>query len=223
MNLGMNIWMADPLQYPEDEIDRGKVLWDDDLEKFAKEKQREWGRYVDFDGDGIPYRTIPGNLNPKAPYFTRGTSHDPYAGYSESSQDWEKNLIRIKKKFEKAKLICPQPEMIDNHNDLAIISYGSSDMPAKEAISLLENKSKETDYLRIRSLPFSKEVDKFIGNHQQIFVVENNRDGQMKQILCVNYPEHANKFISIAHSDGLSLSAQWVVDKILGEIKLEGK
>ena len=177
---------------------------------------------MDFDGDGIPYRTIPGNLNPKAPYFTRGTSHDPYAGYSESSQDWERNLIRIKKKFETAKLINPQPEMIDNNNELAIISYGSSDMPAKESLALLGKESVKTDYLRIRALPFSKEVEKFIENHQRVFVVENNRDGQMKQILCVNYPEHANKFISIAHSDGLSLSAQWIVEKILCEIRLGG-
>ena len=223
LELGMNIWMADPMQYPGEEIDRGKVLWETDLEKFAKEKQKEWGRYVDFDGDGIPYRTIPGNLNPKAPYFTRGTSHDPYASYSESSQDWEKNLIRIKKKFETAKMISPQPETIDNHNNLAIISYGSSDMPAKESIALLRKESIKTDYLRIRSLPFSAGVDKFIENHQRVFVIENNRDGQMKQILCVNYPEHANKFISIAHSDGLSLSAQWIVDKVLSEINQGGK
>ena len=222
LELGMNIWMADPLQYPEQEIDRGKVLWDSDLENFAKKKQKEWGRYVDFDGDGIPYRTVPGNLNPKAPYFTRGTSHDPYAGYSESSQDWESNLIRIKKKFETAKLVSPQPEIIDSKNELAIITYGSSAMPAIESIALLGKETVKTDYLRIRSLPFSEEVDKFIGNHQRCFVVENNRDGQMKQLLCVNYPEHANKFISIAHSDGLSLSAQWVVEKILCEINREG-
>jgi len=223
LELGMNIWMSDPLEYPDKEIDRGKVLWENDLEKFAKEKQKEWGRYVDFDGDGIPYRTIPGNLNTKAPYFTRGTSHDPYAGYSESSQDWELNLIRIKKKFETAKLIDPQPEMIDEQNDLAIISYGSSDMPAKESIALLEKQSIKTDYLRIRSMPFSENVDKFIENHQRIFVVENNRDGQMKQILCVNYPKHANKFLSVAHSDGLSISAQWISETIGCEIHLEGK
>jgi len=223
LELGMNIWMADPLQYPDKEIDRGKVLWEDDLEKFAKDKQKEWGRYVDFDGDGIPYRTIPGNLNSKAPFFTRGTSHDPYAGYSESSQDWENNLLRIKKKFETAKLISPQPEIINNGFEFGIISYGSTDMPVKEAIALLENESKKSDYLRIRSLPFSKVVEQFIENHQRIFVVENNRDGQMRQLLCINFPEHATKFISVAHSDGLSLSAQWIVDKVLSEIVPEVK
>ncbi len=223
LELGMNIWMADPLEYPDEEVDRGKVLWEEDLEKFAKEKQKEWGRYVDFDGDGIPYRTIPGNLNSKAPYFTRGTSHDPYAGYSESSQDWEKNLLRIKKKFETAKVICPQPEIHENKNDSAVLSYGSSDMPVKEAISLLKRDLKEIDYLRVRAVPFSKDVGQFIENHQRIFVVENNRDGQMRQLLCVNYPEHAKKFISVSHSDGLSLSAQWIVEKISCEIFPEVK
>jgi len=223
LELGMNIWMADPLQYPDKEIDRGKVLWEDDLEKFAKKKQKEWSRYLDVDGDGIPYRTIPGNLNSKAPFFTRGTSHDPCAGYSESPEDWEENLIRIKKKFETAKLISPQPEMIDSGNELAIISYGSTDMPVKEAIVLLGNESIKTDYMRIRSLPFSCEVEKFVETHQRIIIIENNRDGQMKQLLCVNFPEHAAKFISLAHSNGLSLCAHWIVEKVLSEIVPEVK
>ena len=223
LELGMNIWISDPLKYPDEEIDRGKVLWEDDIEKFAKEKQKEWGRYVDFDGDGIPYRTVPGNLSPKAPYFTRGTSHDPYAGYSESSQDWESNLNRLKKKFDKAKIISPQPIIKDEGHAFAIIAYGSTDMPATEAIELLKDNSVETDYLRVRSLPFAEKVDKFIENHQKIFVVENNRDGQMKQILCVNYPAHAHKFVSIAHSDGLSLCAKWIAEEIVSIVKPEGK
>jgi 2-oxoglutarate ferredoxin oxidoreductase subunit alpha len=223
LELGMNIWMADPLQYPDEEINRGKILWEKDMEKFAKEKQKEWGRYVDFDGDGIPYRTVPGNLHPKAPYFTRGTSHDPYADYSESSQDWESNLVRIKKKFELARIICPKPIVNDANKEFAIIAYGSSDFPAIEAAAKLNKQLFEMDYLRVRALPFSEEVDKFIEKHQRIFVVENNRDGQMKQLLCVNYPDHANKFNSIAHSDGLSLSAQWIVERILGEVKSERK
>jgi 2-oxoglutarate ferredoxin oxidoreductase subunit alpha len=223
LELGMNIWMADPMQYPDEEIDRGKLLWEKDIEKFAKEKQKEWGRYVDFDGDGIPYRTVPGNLNSKAPYFTRGTSHDPYAGYSESSLDWESNLIRIKKKFTLARKISPKPEIIDKNKEFGIISYGSSNMPAVEALSKLNEQSVELDYLRVRSLPFSEDVDKFLEKHLRIFVVENNRDGQMKQLLCVNYPEQANKFISVAHSDGLSLSAQWITERIISEMKPEKK
>lgn len=221
LELGMNIWMADPLEYPDEEIDRGKILWETDLDEFVKEKQKEWGRYLDFDGDGIPYRTVPGNLHRNAPYFTRGTSHDPYAGYSESPQDWENNLIRIKKKFELAKVICPKPIVKDENRKLAIIAYGSSEMPAIETIAKLKDRSVEVDYLRIRSLPFSTEVYKFIDKHQRIFVVENNRDGQMTQLLCVNYPDQADKLLSVAHSDGLSLSAQWIVEKILVEAKPE--
>ena len=221
LELGMNIWMADPLRYPDEEIHRGKVLWEVDIEKIVKEKQKKWGRYVDLDGDGIAYRTVPGNLHPKAPYFTRGTSHDPYADYSESPEEWEKNLTRIKKKFELAKTIIPKPVIMGETAELAIIAYGSSDMPVVEAIAELKDLSFEFDYLRIRSIPFSEEVGKFIEDHQRIYVVENNRDGQMKQLLCVNYPNQAYKFISIAHSDGLSLSAEWIVNKILGEEKSE--
>ncbi|MDP2965756.1 MAG: 2-oxoacid:acceptor oxidoreductase subunit alpha [Pelolinea sp.] len=221
LELGMNIWMADPLRYPDEEIHRGKVLWEEDIEKIEKEKQIEWGRYVDLDGDGIAYRTIPGNLHPKAPYFTRGTSHDPYAGYSESPEDWEKNLVRIKKKFELARTIVPKPVITCENEELAIISYGSSDMPVIEAIDKLKDQSFEFDYLRVRSIPFSDEVGKFIEIHKRIYVVENNRDGQMTQLLCVNYPDQAYKFISVAHSDGLSLSAQWIVNRILGKEKSE--
>lgn len=221
LELGMNIWMADPLRYPDEEIHRGKVLWEEDIEKIVKEKQKEWGRYVDLDGDGIAYRTVPGNLHPKAPYFTRGTSHDPYADYSESPEDWEENLTRIKRKFELAKTIIPKPVITYETTKLGIIAYGSSDMPVVEAIAELKDLSLEFDYLRVRSIPFSEEVGKFIEDHQRIYVVENNRDGQMKQLLCVNYPNQAYKFISIAHSDGLSLSAEWIVNKILGEEKSE--
>jgi 2-oxoglutarate ferredoxin oxidoreductase subunit alpha len=221
LELGMNIWMADPLKYPDEAIQRGKILWEEDMEKIVKEKQKDWGRYVDVDGDGITYRTVPGNLHPKAPYFTRGTSHDIFAGYSESSEEWETNLIRIKKKFEVARSIVPKPVISGCTKEFAIIAYGSSDMPVQEALAELKNQLFEFDYLRVRSIPFSEEVEKFIESHQRIYVVENNRDGQMKQLLCLNFPNQANKFLSIAHSDGLSLSAHWIVKRILVEEKLE--
>lgn len=221
LELGMNIWAADPLEYPTEEINRGKVLWESDLEHFAMGKKREWGRYVDLDGDGIPYRTVPGNLHDKAPYFTRGTSHDPYAVYSEKAADWEDNLIRIKKKFETAKSFIPKPIVVGNHAKMALISYGSSDMPVVETISKLKKMNINSDYLRLRSIPFTEEVENFISSHEKIFVVENNRDGQMKQILCVNYPYHAKKFISVARANGFSLSADWILDSILDEMKSE--
>jgi 2-oxoglutarate/2-oxoacid ferredoxin oxidoreductase subunit alpha len=221
LELGMNIWISDPLQYPNEEIERGKVLWEEDIEKIVKENLVSWGRYVDLDGDGIAYRTVPGNVHPKAPFFTRGSSHDAYANYSESPEVWEKNLLRIKKKFKLARIISPKPEVIDKAEDDAIIAYGSTDMPVSEAISKLKNRSISLDYLRIRSLPFSEELELFIKNHKKIFVIENNRDGQMAQLLCINYPDEANKFISIAHSDGLSISAEWIINRILDERKSE--
>jgi 2-oxoglutarate ferredoxin oxidoreductase subunit alpha len=217
LELGMNIWMADPLQYPNEEIQRGKVLWEEDVEKIVNDNMGNWGRYVDLDGDGIAYRTVPGNLHPKAPYFTRGSSHDVYANYSESPVEWENNLLRIKKKFISAKNIYPKPEIINKSGADAIISYGSADMPVREAISKLGNQGIALDYARVRSIPFSEELGNFIESHSHVFVVENNRDGQMSQLLCINYADQAKKFISISHSDGLSLSAEWIISKILNK------
>jgi 2-oxoglutarate/2-oxoacid ferredoxin oxidoreductase subunit alpha len=221
LELGMNIWMADPLQYPNEEIQRGKVLWEEDIEKIVDENKENWGRYVDKDEDGIPYRTVPGNLHPKAPYFTRGSSHDAYANYSESPEDWENNLLRIKKKFIIAKDISPKPIIINKSEKDAVISYGSADMAVTEALSKLENQAIPLDYLRVRSIPFSEEIRLFLENHGKIFIVENNRDGQMSQILSINFPDQAKKFISISHSDGLSLSADWIINKILERGKSE--
>ena len=214
LELGMNIWTADKLKYPDEPMKRGKILWENDLEQFAKKHNQEWGRYLDVDGDGIPYRTLPGNLNEKASYFTRGTSHDAYAHYSEKPEDWEINLLRLRKKFEKAKVLVPAPEVLINKSKDAIISFGSADMAISESMDLLKSKEIILDYLRIKALPFKQEIDQFIQSHERIFVVENNRDGQMKQILCINYPEQAEKFISISKSDGMALSAQWISAQI---------
>jgi len=223
LELGMNVWMADPFNYPDKDIQRGKVLWEEDLEQFARKMKQEWGRYLDVDGDGIPHRTIPGNMHTSAPYFTRGTSHDTYAQYSEDPEDWKVNLKRLKKKFLVAKSNVPKPESSKPNSTQAMIAYGSTDMPAVEAIDILNSKKVSLDYMRIRAIPFCEEIKTFIECHERIFVVENNRDGQMKQILCVEYPEHANKFVNISQSDGMSLSANWIVNNILKIISGGGK
>ena len=214
LELGMNTWIAEQLQYPDKPMNRGKVLWEKDLEQFSTKFGQEWGRYLDIDGDGITHRTLPGNINEKAPYFTRGTSHDDYAHYSEDPKEWEMNLLRLKLKFEKAKEIVPGPLISSKNSKEAIISYGSTDMAITEVIRDFQNNDRIFDYMKINAIPFNDDVLRFIEEHEYIYVVENNRDGQMKQILCVNYPNHADKFISISRSDGMALSAEWITERI---------
>jgi Pyruvate:ferredoxin oxidoreductase and related 2-oxoacid:ferredoxin oxidoreductases, alpha subunit len=198
---------------------RGKVLWEKDLETLIK-KNGQWGRYQDTDGDGIPYRTIPGNLHEKAAYFTRGTGHDEFAHYSEENRDWENNLLRLKKKVESAKKLVPPAELVvEAKGRVGLIAYGSTKMSALEAVAMLNRSGRPVDFLRIKALPFTDEVETFLKAHDRIVVAEANRDGQMKQILCVNFPDCAAKLHSAARCDGLSLSAEWIVNQIE---KMEG-
>ena len=215
LELGMNIWMTDKLTYPDKKMERGKVLWEKELKKIVLRDKNAWGRYKDVDGDGIPYRTVPGNLHKQASYFTRGTGHDNYAHYSEDAQEWETNLNRIKKKFEFAKELIPAPVNITlKDSKFGIITYGSSHMPVIEAQDMMNSKGISLDYQRIKALPFTRHVEQFLESHEKIFVIEANRDGQMKNLLCMNYPQYAPKIISISKCDGLSLSAEWIVEQI---------
>jgi len=219
LELGMNIWEANPFAYPDQKMKRGKVLWEKDLETLIK-KNGQWGRYQDTDGDGIPYRTIPGNLHEKAAYFTRGTGHDEFAHYSEENRDWENNLLRLKKKVESAKKLVPPAELVvEAKGRVGLIAYGSTKMSALEAVAMLNRSGRPVDFLRIKALPFTDEVETFLKAHDRIVVAEANRDGQMKQILCVNFPDCAAKLHSAARCDGLSLSAEWIVNQIE---KMEG-
>jgi 2-oxoglutarate ferredoxin oxidoreductase subunit alpha len=211
LDMGMNQWMTKEFQYPDRPMDRGKVLWEEDLEKL----QGEWGRYLDVDGDGIPYRTVPGNHHPSAAYFARGTGHDDHARYSEEPEVWEKNMDRLVRKFETAREMVPAPVIMtkkDAHN--GVIGYGSTDPAIREAIHLLEKDGIQLDYLRLRALPCSKAVDDYIQNHDRIYVTEMNRDGQMCQLLRMIYPQYAGKLVSAAHLDGLPLSARWICSQI---------
>ena len=211
LELGMNIWSTERFKYPDRKMERGKILWEKDLERMAKEGKKIWGRYKDLDGDGVPYRTVPGNLHEGSAYFTRGTGHDDYARYSEDQYDWENNLLRLKRKVESARELIPQPLIVKNQkNENGFISYGTSNMPALEAVDLLSEESLPVDYLRIKAIPFTQSVEDFLQNHQNTYVIEANRDGQMKNLLCMNFPLYANRIHSIARCDGLSLSAEWV-------------
>jgi 2-oxoglutarate ferredoxin oxidoreductase subunit alpha len=211
LDLGMNEWMTKEFVYPACPMDRGKILWEEDLEKILKEHDGNWGRYLDMDGDGIPYRTVPGNTHPKSPYFARGTGHDANAKYSEDSETWELGLNRLAKKFETAKTYVPEPEISSQENSsFGIIGYGSTDQAILEARDLLKNEGLNSDYCRIKAVPFTDTVTSYIKDHEKLFVVEINRDGQMCQLLEITYPEYAGRFVRVCHSDGLPLTARWI-------------
>jgi 2-oxoglutarate ferredoxin oxidoreductase subunit alpha len=215
LDMGMNQWMTEPFRYPDTPLDRGKVLWEEDLDKMLEKFNGQWGRYLDIDGDGIPYRTLPGNRHHRAAYFTRGTGHDPYARYSEEPEVWEKLMNRLAQKYETAKQYVPKPilKKMDGAR-VGIIAVGSTDPAVEEARYLLAKEGLKTDYLRIRAVPFTEEVDQFIDNHDRIYVVEINRDGQMRQLLLVNNPGVCDKLKKVAHSDGMPLTARWVKEEI---------
>ncbi len=214
LDFGMNQWMTKPFEYPDRPMDRGKILWEDDL----KQMSAKWGRYVDVDGDGIAYRTLPGNKLPNAAYFARGTGHDEYANYSEEPDDWENNMLRLRRKIDSNVSLLPKPviKQIDGAR-IGIISYGSTSVPIQEALETLSLKGYQIDHLRMRSLPTAPEVRDFVHAHERNYVIELNRDGQLHQILRLEIPESSLKLISLSHLDGLPLTAQWVVNQIIAK------
>jgi 2-oxoglutarate ferredoxin oxidoreductase subunit alpha len=216
LDLGMNLWISDPFEYPEQPMDRGKVLNAEQLQELGG----SWGRYKDTDGDGIAYRTLPGNPNKLAAYFTRGTGHNEYAGYSERPEDWEQNLARIYRKFETAREMLPLPVVDEREGaKVGIISLGSNDPAIQEARDRLRGEGIETSYLRLRSLPVAHSVNDFIQKYERIFVVENNFDGQLFKILVNVEPACASKMVKAAKSNGYPLSARWITETIAGTLR----
>ena len=214
LDMGMNQWMTEPFDYPDKPMDRGKILWEEDLERL----QNDWGRYRDVDGDGIPYRTVPGNRNTHAAYFARGTGHNENARYSEDSENWTKLLDRLKKKFFTAREYVPKPIVKSSGEaKVGIISFGSTESAIEEARQQLAEKGVPADFIRIRAIPFTQEVEDFLANHERNYVVEMNRDGQIHQLLSIYYPEYVPTLISLAHTDGLPLTARRVRESILAK------
>lgn len=216
LDLGMNQWMTEPFEYPDQPMDRGKVLWEEDLEKL----NGEWARYKDVDGDGITYRTVVGNRHPRAAYFTRGTGKTETARYSEDNEIWEQMQDRVKRKFQTARTLVPRPVIDTSAKDasIGIIAFGSTEAAIQEARDQLrERHGIKTNFMRVRALPCSEEVRSFIEQHERSYVVELNRDGQLHQILKIEYPDLSTRLISTAHLDGLSLTARWVREAILAK------
>jgi 2-oxoglutarate ferredoxin oxidoreductase subunit alpha len=215
LDLGMNNWMADPFPYPEKPMDRGKVLRNP--EEFAAHiaKHKEFARYRDVDGDGVPYRTLPGMIdNPAAAYFTRGSGHTERATYSERPDDYKNNLDRLARKFETARDAVPKPVVAERGSRIGIIAYGSSDFAVQEARELLARKGMATDSMRLRALPFSAEVRGFVAAHDRVYVVDQNRDGQMFSLLSLEVGPDAAKLRSIRHYDGFPLDAESVIEGV---------
>ncbi len=209
LDLGMNNWMSEPFSYPEEPIKRGKILTAEEVE------EKGFARYKDIDGDGIGYRTLPGTEHPKAAYFTRGTGHNERAVYSEKPEDWIENMARILRKFETARELVPGPVIDKNKKaEIGIIAYGSSTFAIEEARDRLAAANIPTSYMRLRALPTNDEVKDFVAEHERVYVVELNRDGQMHAILMTEMPDMATKLISLSHMDGMPLTARWVQEAI---------
>ncbi len=219
LDLGMNNWMSDPFCYPEKPISRGKVLSKDDLERLGG-----FQRYRDVDGDGICYRTLPGTDDPRAAYFCRGTGHNERAEYSERSADWQNNMDRLLRKFETAKRYVPKPDIQGSGSGVGILAYGTTHWAIVESRDQLRKEHNlDADYLRVRAFPFTREVEEFIRNHERVYVVEQNRDAQMLNLLKIELPvELATRLRSIAHLDGLPVDARSVTDEIMRKENAHG-
>jgi len=218
LDLGMNNWMSDHFEYPTTPIKRGKVLDKEDLTKLGG-----FARYKDLDGDGVGYRTLPGTDHPAAAYFTRGSGHNDKSNYSERPDDYENNMERLNRKFETSRSFVPRPEILKGTNaKIGIIAYGTSHWGVTESRDQLRSEyAIETDYLRLRAYPFTREVHEFIEQHDRVYVVEQNRDAQMLSLLKLDLkPELTTRLRSISHLDGLPLDARSVTDELS---TMEGK
>ena len=212
LDLGMNLWMTPEFKYPDKPFDRGKVLAKEDLERLAG----EWGRYRDVDGDGVTYRTLPGTDHPAAGYFTRGSGHDEQARYTESADAYAHNMDRLARKLETARGVLPAPVADESGAAVGLIAFGSTHAAIAEAREALTAAGRPVDYLRVRALPLSDEVAKFIERHERVYVVEQNRDGQMYDLIRLALPPHlVDRVRSIRHYNGQPIPAVAITEPLL--------
>jgi 2-oxoglutarate ferredoxin oxidoreductase subunit alpha len=219
LDIGMNHRLCEPLQWDDERrLDRGKVMTADELEAG-----RDFGRYLDVDGDGIPYRTLPGTHPSKGSYFTRGTTRDAYARYSEAGPDYLYNVTRLLRKFETAKDLVPQPVLkkAARETRFGVIYYGSTSPAMAEAFDALQERGVHVDILRVRAFPFSAAVDRFVAEHESVFVVEQNRDAQLRMML-INEQEIAPaKLEPILHYDGTPITARFIIEAIAERVRAD--
>jgi 2-oxoglutarate ferredoxin oxidoreductase subunit alpha len=214
LDIGMNDWMCPDLKWDDAyKPDRGKVLSKEELDGLDK-----FYRFLDRDDDAIPYRTLPG-VSPKGAYFTRGSGHNQYGAYTEDSAEYQVVLDRLKRKFSTAAKIVPKPVLIGKGNcSVGIISIGSCDGAIREALDVLNHQKIEVDYLRLKAFPFSSEVEAFLKSHTSIFVVEQNRDAQLKSLLTLETAVEKSKLFSILSYNGMPMNAQPIVDEIRAKL-----
>ncbi|MEC9286664.1 MAG: 2-oxoacid:acceptor oxidoreductase subunit alpha [Pseudomonadota bacterium] len=211
LELGMNDNLSQPFVWDDERsYDRGKVLDRKKLEEID-----EFGRYLDIDGDGIGYRTLPGTHPTKGAFFTRGTSRDEYAVYTESPEAYTANMDRLLRKWDTAKTLVPLPEIVDSDQKACIIYYGTTEMPMSEALDRLSDDGIQLDTMRLRAFPFGEAVTDFIDKHEILFVAEQNRDGQMRTLLVNELGIDPNRFIPVLYYGGLSISADTIHEQIL--------
>lgn len=214
LDLGMNNWLSDPFDYPDEPIQRGKVLNAADLQAFI-ERHGKWGRYLDVDDDGIAYRTLPGTDHPLSAYFARGTGHNEMADYSERSDDWVKNMRRLNKKMETARQLLPPPIIdADDEAEIGIITFGTNEEAIREARDWLTSEGVKTGCLRVRALPLAPSVSDFIAAYPRIYVIENNFDGQLNQLIRLEHAADITHLRSLTLGDGLPMTPSWVYDSI---------
>lgn len=211
LDLGMNSWMSESFAYPEKPWDRGKVL-----DEAALAQVKAFERYRDVDGDGVPYRTLPGNRDPRSAYFTRGSGHDEAARYTESGEVYVRNMDRLRRKFESARALVPAPVLAETPGaEVGLIAFGSTHWALIEARHRLAQQGLPTSYLRVRALPFAASVAEFVRRHRTVIVVEQNRDGQMAERIRAEVPDRAGDVHSVLHYDGLPINAAAIVEGVL--------
>src|SRR5260370_4029206 len=213
LDLGMNLWMTPEFKYPEKPFDRGKVLSKADLERLGG----EWARYRDIEGDGVPYRTLPGKVHPAAGYFTRGSGHDEHARYTENADAYAANMDRLARKLETARTSLPAPVVDESAgSSIGLIAFGSTHAAVVEARQALTPANRPADYLRVRALPLSAHVVDFVRRHDHVYSVEQNRDRQVFDLIRLELPpEPVGRLRSIRHYDGQPIPADAITEPLL--------
>jgi 2-oxoglutarate ferredoxin oxidoreductase subunit alpha len=218
LDLGMNDHLSEPLTWDENRTyKRGKVLTAEDLENMES-----FGRYLDVDGDGITYRTIPATHPTKGSFFTRGTSRDEYARYTEASDAYVRNMDRLTKKWNTAKTMMPQPEVYqqENNSEYGIIFLGTTLYPALEAFDLLREEGLSMDAMRVKAFPFTESVADFVDSHKKVFVIEQNRDAQFRSLLINELEANPKKLIPILNYDGMPITADAIKKQIMAKLEM---
>lgn len=220
LDLGMNDHVSPPLTFDDKrEYKRGKVL-----DAAALEKVEKFGRYLDVDKDGITYRTLPGTHPSKGSFFTRGTSRDEYATYTEDSAAYQRNMDRLIRKWDTAKTMVPAPQVYKKKNESknGILFFGTSQYAAEEAMDILKEEKIIVDAIRLKSFPFTKEVVDFVNSHDKVFVIEQNRDAQMRSLLMIEMDADPKKLVSVLNYDGMPITADNILNQIKSNLSAKG-